>query len=164
MLFKTCFLTGCFEFAQVHAPTHFHWQRGRRLGAERCWAPPLRPQLTERQSPLLGMASEGGTHMGTGSASSFGMMCALVPGEFPQESEVAGMRQWPPLPWRLEKFHMTLNEKTLFGQRKGLPLCVVECIYVCVYSVVCVCVCGIYRHTQWDTTYQTFIHSSVDGY
>ena len=79
--------------------------------------------------------------------------------------------------WGLEKFHRTLNEKTLFSQRKGLPFNVVECVCVCVciplcvcvfhcvcvYSIVCVCVCvcSICRHTQWDTAYQTFfIHSS----
>lgn len=110
------------------------------------------------------MASEGGTHAGTGSASSLGMTCALVPGvSSPQESEVAGMRQWPPLPWRLEKFHMTLNEKTLSVVRKGLPFYVVECIYVCVYSVVCVCVWHLSTHTM-GYYLSDLIHSSVDGY
>ena len=37
---------------------------------------------------------------------------------------------------------MTLNEKMLFSQRKGLPFYVVECVCVCVYSIVCVCVPG----------------------
>ena len=45
--------------------------------------------------------------------------------------------------WGLEKFHRTLNEKTLFSQRKGLPFNVVECVCVCVYSIVCVCVYSI---------------------
>lgn len=59
------------------------------------------------------------------------MTCALI------LDEVAERRQRHTLPWELEKFHGTLNEKVLFRQRRGLCVSVVE---GGVFIGACVCV------------------------